>query len=208
MAAVSPLTAPSVSAPPNVLPATAATLALCTSIRSTSLKAIVPLSLRFGVALSSVTAPIASVKPAVIVGASLVPVMVIVTTCVSVRACAELSVAFKVYLSTKVCPWARKLNAPSPLLPEVKVQLKFELGPGSAASAPAGTAIIALSAALLSGLVPVNVLEPSTARLTTDNVTVFAASTSTTFSAPVAVRVVLVSVVPALVAVPKMFGAW
>ena len=58
-----PLTAPSVSVPPSVLVPAAATLAVCMSIRSTSLKAIVPVSLSVGVVASSVTAPIASVSP-------------------------------------------------------------------------------------------------------------------------------------------------
>ena len=57
---------------------------VCTSIRSTSLKAIVPVSLqRRSRAASSVTAPTASVSAAVMVGASLVPVIVIVTFCVT-----------------------------------------------------------------------------------------------------------------------------
>ena len=68
----------SVSVPPSVLPPAAATLVVCTSIRSTSLKAIVPLSLSVG--RLRPRSPPRSRRRALMVGASLVPVMVTVTS--------------------------------------------------------------------------------------------------------------------------------
>src|SRR5204863_204044 len=127
-----------------------------------------------------------------------------VTTCVSVPAEHELSVAFSVYLRTSVSPCARKLNAPLPDDPLVNVQVKSEPADGLAPSAPDVTAIIAFRAAFVSGLAPPNVLDPSTATLSTVIVTVSDRSTSTTLSDPFVVSVVSVSVRPADVALPVM----
>ena len=62
-----------VSTPPSVLPATAATLVLCPSLRSTSSKVIVPAELRLPALTpaSSVIAPVATA--ALMVGASFTP---------------------------------------------------------------------------------------------------------------------------------------
>ena len=63
---------------PSGVAEVAVTLMLCASVRSTSVKAIVPLSVRLPVAAtSSVTAPVTSA--AATSGASSVPVMVITT---------------------------------------------------------------------------------------------------------------------------------
>jgi len=66
-----------------VLAASAATVPVCTSIRSMSANAIAPVvpsvPVSASTALSSVTPPVLSVPSAMTVGASLVPVIVTVT---------------------------------------------------------------------------------------------------------------------------------
>src|SRR2546430_1800798 len=195
--------------PPNVLDTSTATLSTVTvtvSLRSASTTLSVPVA----VSVVSVSVFAAEIAVPVMSGASLLPVIVIVTTWLSLLLATtpEESVPFSVYFRTSVSPAARKLNAPSPLEPEVKVQAKSLPAVGSAASADVGdTAIIAFSAVALSGLVPPNVLDTSTATLSTVTVTVSLRSASTTLSVPVAVSVVSVSVFAAEIAVPVMSGA-
>src|SRR5262249_50721572 len=125
--------------PPNVLEPSTVTLATVTvtvSVRSASTTFKVPVAVN--VVSVSVAAPVISVP--VMSGASLVPVIVIVTICVSLLLARtpESSVALSVYFRTSVSPSARKLNAPSPLMPDVNVHEKSEPAAGSASSAVTG----------------------------------------------------------------------
>src|SRR5262249_62230983 len=82
----------------------------------------------------SVSDFVAETAGPVMSGASLLPVMVIVSSCVSVSALAALSFPYTALFRSSVSPWRRKLKAPSPLDPDVNVQLKFEPAAGSARS--------------------------------------------------------------------------
>ena len=73
------LTAPIVKVPPKVLPVLGVTLVVCVSVKSTSLKLILPVVDKIGDVASSITPPVALAE--VIVGVSLVPVIVIVRFC-------------------------------------------------------------------------------------------------------------------------------
>ncbi len=80
----------------------------CSSVRSTSLKSITPLSLRLPLGVTaSVTAPIRSC--AITTGASLVPVIVMSIWRVRTEPFWSFSVIVK--LSTRVCPAARYSTA-------------------------------------------------------------------------------------------------
>ncbi len=76
------------------------------SAKSTSVKAMLPVSVRFGVASSSVTAPIASVSAATIVTSSLTPVTVMVTSEVLLSTVPSLALYLNV-TSAAVSPAAR-----------------------------------------------------------------------------------------------------
>ena len=96
-----------VSVPSGVVEV-AVTLMLCVSVRSTSVKVIVPVSVRVPVGVtSSVTAPVTSV--AATSGASSVPVMVTLTMRSTVAPLPSLSVMVKV--SILVWPAARYSTA-------------------------------------------------------------------------------------------------
>ena len=78
-----------VSVPSGVVDV-AVTLMLCVSVRSTSVKAIVPLSVRLPTGVTnSVTAPVTSV--AATIGASLLPWMVMVTGVLTAALCESLT---------------------------------------------------------------------------------------------------------------------
>ena len=160
-------------------------LMVWTSVRSTSVKVSVPVSVRSPVAVtSSVTSPVTSAAETT--GASLVPVMVTETSWLSLAVREELSWALMVYVRTKVSPLGRKSKAEA--VPELKVQVMLWSSP-SALMRPALTDIIALSAVLVrfSGLVPLNV--PPTDTDETDAVISSSISESTTVRVPVAVRI-------------------
>ena len=93
---------------PSGVAEVAVTLMLCASVRSTSVKAIVPLSVRLPAGVtSSVTAPVTST--AATSGASSVPVMVTLTVRATVAPLPSSSVIVKV--STLVWPAARYSTA-------------------------------------------------------------------------------------------------
>ncbi len=104
-----PLPTPRAPSEPPVFTA----VAVWTSVRSTSLNVIVPVSDRVGLVASSVTAPAASVKAVVIVGPSFVPVIVTVTLPFELLEDREPSLTLSWYTSVKVWPARKELKAES-----------------------------------------------------------------------------------------------